>query len=142
MKKLTIRNLSQLVEVANYIKELSKEYNHFCFNAEMGAGKTTTIKTICEAFGVEDYISSPTYSIVNEYVTKENELIYHFDLYRLNDEIELLDIGVEEILDSKATCFIEWPEKIINFLPSNYVRVNIEVEDEKRIFSIEVVEVL
>lgn len=140
MKKLTITNQSQLVEVVNYIKALSKEYKHFCFEAEMGAGKTTTIKKICEAFGVEDYISSPTYSIVNEYVTKENNTIYHFDLYRLNNEIELLDIGIEEILDSNAICFIEWPEKILNFLPTNYVRVNIEVENENRIFSIEVVE--
>jgi tRNA threonylcarbamoyladenosine biosynthesis protein TsaE len=139
--KLTITNLSELVEVSNYIKKLSKEYNHFCFNAEMGAGKTTTIKKICEAFGVEDYISSPTYSIVNEYVTKENKTIYHFDLYRLNNEIELLDIGIEEMLDANAICFIEWPEKIINFLPSNYVRVSIEVEGVERIFSIEVVEV-
>ena len=141
MKKLTITNLAQLVEVANYIKELSKKYKHFCFNAEMGAGKTTSIKKICEAFGVEDYISSPTYSIVNEYVTNDNKLIYHFDLYRLNNEVELLDIGVEEILDSNAICFIEWPEKILNFLPSNYVRVNIKVEGEKRVFEIDVVEV-
>jgi tRNA threonylcarbamoyladenosine biosynthesis protein TsaE len=141
MKKLTITSLSQLVEVTNYIKKLSKDYKHFCFEAEMGAGKTTTIKKICEAFGVEDYISSPTYSIVNEYVTKQNQLIYHFDLYRLNSEIELLDIGIEEILYSDTICFIEWPEKIINFLPTNYVRVNIKVEKEIRLFTIEIVEV-
>jgi tRNA threonylcarbamoyladenosine biosynthesis protein TsaE len=141
MKKLTITNISQLAEVANYIKELSRTHKHFCFEAEMGAGKTTAIKKICEAFGVEDYISSPTYSIVNEYVTKQNQLIYHFDLYRLNSEIELLDIGIEEILDSDAICFIEWPEKIINFLSTNYVRVNIKVEKEIRLFTIEIVEV-
>ncbi len=137
MQVLEINNVKELDQVSKVLLSKTKCFRHFLFNAPMGAGKTTLIKQLCEELGVEDHISSPTYSIVNEYLTKDKQSIYHFDLYRLNDDVELLDIGIEEMLESKAICFIEWPEKIVNFLPGNYVKVNIEIEGEKRIFSIE-----
>ena len=137
----TINRINELQQVAAKIAELTTNYSHFCFDAPMGAGKTTLIKSICEQLGVIDNISSPTYAIVNEYQTKREKPIYHFDLYRLNDEIELLDIGIEDILDSNAICFFEWPEKILNFLPSDYVKVSIDVKNEVREIAVTVLKV-
>lgn len=135
--ELVLENINDINKVVEVITPLSKHYKHFLFDAPMGAGKTTIIKSLCENLGVQESISSPTYSIVNEYETTTGELIYHFDLYRLNEEDELLDIGIDEILESNSLCFFEWPEKILNFLPSNYVRINIQVQDEKRVITIQ-----
>lgn len=137
----TINHINELPQVAAKIAELTKSYTHFCFDAPMGSGKTTLIKTICEKLEVEDNISSPTYAIVNEYQTKNGKSIYHFDLYRLNDEVELLDIGIEDILDSGAVCFFEWPEKILNFLPSDYVKVSIDITNQVREIAVTVLKV-
>lgn len=132
-----VQSAGELAPVVEHIKTLTNTHQYFCFNAQMGAGKTTLIKQLCEALGVDDVISSPTYSIVNEYLARNEQTIYHFDLYRLNSEIELLDIGIEDMLDSNAICFIEWPEKMLNFLPHNYVNVSIEVKnDNSRLFTI------
>ncbi len=92
----------------------------------MGAGKTTLIKCLCERLGVTDVVTSPTFSIVNEYVGADNK-IYHFDFYRLKNQAEALDLGYEEYFYSDAWCFIEWPEKISGLLPENFVRIDIEV---------------
>ena len=86
----------------------------------MGAGKTTLIKALCKELAVVDEVSSPTYSLVNEYETEAGETMYHFDLYRLNSPEEALDFGVEEYLESDSICLVEWPEKIINFLPERF----------------------
>ena len=103
----------------------------------MGAGKTTLISSICKSLGVEEPISSPTFSLVNTYKSRDG-IIYHFDFYRINDETEALDIGIEEMLYSDDMCFIEWPEKIQNLLPDNviwsYIRVN---EDNSRTLTVE-----
>lgn len=105
------------------------------FDAEMGVGKTTLIKEICKHLGVKDTISSPTYSLVNEYECKDG-LIYHFDFYRLKDEEEAYHIGFEEYLESGAWVFIEWADKVYNLLPKNVTKINIEVLDnQKRILS-------
>ncbi|MBG6129779.1 tRNA threonylcarbamoyladenosine biosynthesis protein TsaE [Aquimarina sp. EL_43] len=105
------------------------------FNAEMGVGKTTLIKEICKHLGVEDIISSPTYSLVNEYESNDG-VIYHFDFYRIKEEEEAYQIGFEEYLDSDAWIFIEWPEKISGLLPENSVSITINLLDnEKRILS-------
>ncbi len=93
----------------------------------MGAGKTTLIKALCTALGVQDKVSSPTYSLVNEYVTSNGEQVYHFDLYRLEAEEEAYDFGIEEYLHSGSWCFIEWPEKIRNLLPEQYETIELEV---------------
>lgn len=95
----------------------------------MGAGKTTLIKSLCACLGSADVVTSPTFSIVNEYIGVDNK-IYHFDFYRLKNQAEALDMGYEEYFYSGAYCFIEWPEKIPDLLPSDYIRVDIKILDE------------
>src|SRR3984885_8559953 len=95
----------------------------------MGAGKTTLIKALCESLGTAEPVTSPTFSIVNEYEGAGNK-IFHFDFYRLKNETEALDMGYEEYFYSGAYCFIEWPEKIPNLLPEHYISIRIEVTDE------------
>jgi tRNA threonylcarbamoyladenosine biosynthesis protein TsaE len=103
------------------------------FNGEMGAGKTTFIKQLCKSMGVQDTISSPTFSLVNEYHTADNQTIYHFDFYRLNRESEALDMGVEDYLFSGNWCFIEWSEKISSLIPDEHTVITIQVNpDGKR----------
>lgn len=96
------------------------------FNGEMGAGKTTFIKALCHALGVHDVTSSPTFSLVNEYVSESGNTLYHFDVYRLKSETEALDMGIEEYLYSGNYCFIEWAEKIPNLIPEKHSVINIE----------------
>jgi tRNA threonylcarbamoyladenosine biosynthesis protein TsaE len=103
------------------------------FNGEMGAGKTTFIKQLCKSMGVQGTISSPTFSLVNEYHTADNQTIYHFDFYRLNRESEALDMGVEDYLFSGNWCFIEWSEKISSLIPDEHTVITIQVNpDGKR----------
>jgi tRNA threonylcarbamoyladenosine biosynthesis protein TsaE len=92
----------------------------------MGAGKTTFIKVIAETLGVEDLVSSPTFSIVNEYLGKIGR-IYHFDFYRIKDVQEAYDIGYEEYFYAGDLCFVEWPEKIAALLPEHYIKIGIQV---------------
>ncbi|MDR0829602.1 MAG: tRNA (adenosine(37)-N6)-threonylcarbamoyltransferase complex ATPase subunit type 1 TsaE [Prevotellaceae bacterium] len=103
----------------------------FAFNGEMGAGKTTFIKAICELLGVKEPVNSPTFSIVNEYVAESGKIIYHFDCYRINDVKEALNIGAEEYLYSGNLCFIEWAENIAPILPEHTVNVDIQIVDDK-----------
>ncbi|MFC5269643.1 tRNA (adenosine(37)-N6)-threonylcarbamoyltransferase complex ATPase subunit type 1 TsaE [Adhaeribacter terreus] len=98
------------------------------FEGEMGAGKTTFIKAICRELGVTEAVSSPTFSLVNEYEGRDGKRIYHFDFYRLNEEREALDIGIYEYLDSGNLCLIEWPSKVENLLPEHVLLVNIEAD--------------
>lgn len=103
----------------------------FLFEAPMGAGKTTFIKALCARLGVTDTMSSPTYSVVNEYATRNHQRLYHFDLYRLKTPLELLDIGFEEYLASGNYLFIEWPELALPLIGS-HVKVNIELNGNIR----------
>ena len=135
-KKFTVKSLEDIAFVAKFIKELTNKYSHFCFDAKMGAGKTTLINEICKELDVKEHTSSPTYSIVNEYKTTHGESIFHFDLYRLKNEGELLDIGIMEILESEALCFFEWPEKIIPYLDEKFVNLTIEVNDSTRFITL------
>ena len=93
--------------------------NVFAFYGEMGAGKTTFIHALCDAMGVKGKVSSPTFSIINQYTTVQNKTIYHLDLYRLKDETEAINAGVEDCLYSGNTCFVEWPEKALSIFPEN-----------------------
>jgi tRNA threonylcarbamoyladenosine biosynthesis protein TsaE len=102
------------------------------FHGEMGAGKTTFIKALCLALGVQSPTSSPTFSLVNEYEADES-LVYHFDMYRLKSETEALDFGIDDYLYSGNWCFIEWAEKIPNLIPEEHLEVSLTVlEDGKR----------
>ena len=126
-----IYNITQLPKIASQIIDLAKDTKNILFYAEMGAGKTTLIKEIIKQLGVTDNVSSPTFSLVNEYISDKNELIYHFDFYRIEDETEALDIGIEDYFYKDAWCFMEWPQNIESFLPENAIAVNIEIIDEE-----------
>lgn len=132
--------ISDLAEVSKQIIDFAQNETIWIFEGEMGAGKTTLIKQICAKLGVLGTVQSPTFSIVNEYITDADETVYHFDFYRLKSPIEALDFGVEEYFDSGNICLIEWAEKIGNLLPMPYVKVSITAfEDEKREFVLEIV---
>lgn len=126
-------SLDQIQEVATQI--LAQNPNKIIlFNGEMGAGKTTLIKQLCKNLGIEDATSSPTFSLVNEYQANNNQIVYHFDFYRLNHETEALDMGVDDYLYSGNWCFIEWSEKIPNLIPAEHSVVTIELlPDGKRL---------
>lgn len=130
MKSIKLKLLSDLPHVAAQILEEAKGQRLVLFFAEMGMGKTTLIKELCKQLGVKEVVSSPTFSIVNEYQGKDNT-IYHFDFYRLDDEEEAYDLGYEEYFYSKAYCFVEWPEKIKNLLPEDALEVHIEWDEEE-----------
>jgi tRNA threonylcarbamoyladenosine biosynthesis protein TsaE len=103
------------------------------FNGTMGAGKTTLIQAICKQLDVRDNISSPTFSLVNEYKTKDNQVIYHFDFYRIKIASEALDMGAEEYFYSGNYCFIEWAEKINHLLPEKHTIISLSIlEDGNR----------
>ncbi|MBR5331745.1 MAG: tRNA (adenosine(37)-N6)-threonylcarbamoyltransferase complex ATPase subunit type 1 TsaE [Muribaculaceae bacterium] len=132
MKTIQLKSLNDIAEVAKeFIAQMGDE-TVYAFNGEMGAGKTTFINALCKALGVEDdTTNSPSFSIINEYRSDTTaELIYHFDLYRLESLEEAFDIGVEDYFDSGALCFLEWPERIEDILPHDTVRVNIIVNDD------------
>lgn len=105
------------------------------FYGEMGAGKTTFIKAICHYLGVAENVSSPTFSLVNEYKTKQLSSVFHFDFYRIRSLQEAIDIGCEEYFDSGDFCFVEWPEKILYLLPEDTVSVTIDVKSGIRLIS-------
>lgn len=114
-------------EVNSIAKDLisNAKYKILLFFGEMGVGKTTLIKEICKELGTNDVISSPTFSLVNEYRSESNTVIYHFDFYRIEDDEEAYDIGIEDYFDSNAWCLIEWPENIENLLPLNATKVRL-----------------
>ncbi|MGG7035059.1 MAG: tRNA (adenosine(37)-N6)-threonylcarbamoyltransferase complex ATPase subunit type 1 TsaE [Flavobacterium sp.] len=120
-----IFSLDKINEVAEKVIQ-QNPHKIILFNGEMGAGKTTFIKALSKALGVSSPTSSPTFSLVNEYEATDGNLVYHFDVYRLKNETEALDMGIDEYLYSGEWCFIEWPEKIQNLLPSEYSVINIE----------------
>lgn len=95
------------------------------FYGEMGVGKTTLIKELCKELGSDDVISSPTFSLVNEYHTRDEDVLYHFDFYRIEQEEEAYDIGIEDYFNSNSWCLIEWPQNIQNLLPLNSTEVHL-----------------
>ncbi|WP_338376672.1 tRNA (adenosine(37)-N6)-threonylcarbamoyltransferase complex ATPase subunit type 1 TsaE [uncultured Flavobacterium sp.] len=126
-------SLDEIHDVAKKILALPGLKKIITFDASMGVGKTTLIKALVKELDVSDNGSSPTFSLVNEYRTTELEPIYHFDLYRLNNEIEGYDMGLDEYFYSGNWCFIEWPEKTPNLIPIDHARIIMkEVENGKR----------
>jgi|694.fasta_scaffold134896_3 tRNA threonylcarbamoyladenosine biosynthesis protein TsaE len=124
-----VENESSIPDVAAEISKFIPKKGIVLFDAAMGSGKTTLIRSLLSIITFEEFQGSPTYSLVNEYLSKQNKPIYHFDLYRLKDEKELFDIGFEDYLSNDSLLFIEWPEKSLKFLPDNIYWVYIRVDD-------------
>jgi tRNA threonylcarbamoyladenosine biosynthesis protein TsaE len=116
-------NENEIIKSARKFLELSHENRHFAFYGSMGVGKTTFIKAICQELGTCDLVTSPTFAIVNEYFTHDKLSIYHFDFYRIKTVTELLDIGFDEYCREDAFIFIEWPEKGIELIPDDFIKV-------------------
>ena len=134
--KIIVNCISELKSVALQLIQYKKNKNIICFYGEMGVGKTTFIKEICKNLLVDDNVSSPTFSIVNQYKTKENKIIYHFDFYRLETEEEAYDMGYEEYFFQNDLCLIEWPEKIEGLIPEDIIKVILIKKGEQRIIEI------
>ncbi|HNR85711.1 MAG TPA: tRNA (adenosine(37)-N6)-threonylcarbamoyltransferase complex ATPase subunit type 1 TsaE [Taishania sp.] len=133
-----ITNIQELPAFATQFLDKYSHHRIFLFEAEMGCGKTTFIQELLRQMGVENPNGSPTYSIVNEYTTPNYGKIYHFDLYRIQDEEEIYDIGIEDMLYDGAYCFIEWPQIITLLIPDNVVKITIKLGDSsERFFEIE-----
>lgn len=126
-------SLKEIDDALIWINETAKKFSTWTFTGDMGVGKTTLIKKICSLKGVVDVVSSPTFSIINEYHTEEGEKIFHLDLYRLKDEEEAIQAGVEEVLQSGNLCLVEWPSIAENLFPENTIHFVVElVEGEVR----------
>ena len=129
--ELTIHNLDEISAGAKEFVAALGNRTVVAFYGKMGVGKTTFIKAVCEVLGVTDIINSPTFAIVNEYMSGAREPVYHFDFYRICRPEEVLDIGFYEYVDSGCLCLMEWPELIEDLLPDETVRVNITENDDK-----------
>ena len=133
IKKFIVKNINDLDEVSSKILEHKYKYKKFAFFGDMGVGKTTLIKSLLKKLGVNDNVTSPTFSIVNEYLSEKLGSIFHFDFYRIKNEKEAYDIGIDEYLSSDNYCFIEWPNKINSFIDDKFINVYIDIiEDDKR----------
>lgn len=135
---LKIDSINDLPEAADAILEALNGRSIVAFWGEMGAGKTTLIRALCDRLGITDTVTSPTFALVNEYHTETGEPIYHFDFYRINRIEEVFDFGYEEYFYSGNLCLIEWPEKIEGLLPEETLSVRIRItSDESRTIEIE-----
>lgn len=127
-----IYNTSSLDDLLLVVKQFLKDWKDqriFAFFGAMGAGKTTFIKILCKALQVDSIVTSPTFSIVNEYTTIDDRIIYHFDFYRIEDEDEVFDMGFEEYIDSGHICLMEWSENIEALLPENICKIHISEKE-------------
>ena len=125
--------LKQINEMAEFFLAATANYKVYAFHGEMGAGKTTFIHALCAGMGVKDVITSPTFSIINQYKTADGQTVYHMDLYRIKDENEAINAGVEDCLFSGDSCLVEWQEKAPGIFPDNTLHVSItSVDDNTR----------
>lgn len=134
MNRMTLvcKSIGDIEDVASKIAAITSHSDVVAFYGSMGAGKTTLIKAICKHLGVIDTVSSPTFSIVNEYFSSKNDMVYHFDFYRIKNTTEAMDLGYEHYLFSGKKCFIEWPEQIEELLDFPHACVYITVDGEAR----------
>lgn len=121
--------LSNLDKAAKQLLIEGTDKTVWLLHGEMGSGKTTLVKQLVKEIGIEAHVTSPTFSIVNEYDKADGGVVYHFDMYRLKKEVEALDLGFEEYLSSGNLCLIEWPEKVSSLLPNKYFEVRIDHHD-------------
>lgn len=128
MKTIHIDSEEQLREVAEALLAALDGRTMVALRGEMGAGKTTLIRSVAECLGVEDQVTSPTFALVNQYESDKGERLFHFDFYRIEDEREAFDLGYEEYFYSGDLCFVEWPEKIEGLLPEEMMEVRITVD--------------
>lgn len=127
MTTFNIQDEQELEVIADELVPMLSDCPIVCFQGEMGAGKTTLIKVICERLGVRDAMSSPTFSIVNEYRDEHDLPVYHFDFYRIEHTQEALDIGIDEYFYSGAICLIEWPDRIKALIPEQHLEISIKL---------------
>lgn len=128
MKTISIHSEEELSQVADALLDALDGRTVVALRGEMGAGKTTLIRAVAEALGVEDQVTSPTFALVNQYEGANGERLFHFDFYRIDDVREAFDLGYEEYFYSGDLCFVEWPEKIEALLPEEVVEVRIRVD--------------
>jgi tRNA threonylcarbamoyladenosine biosynthesis protein TsaE len=135
--KIVIKTKRELRSAVRKLLDQTRGKKIYAFYGAMGAGKTTFIKALCEYLGATDLVSSPTFTLVNEYRTTSGESMYHIDFYRIKKHDEVFDFGIEEYLTGEKYCFMEWPELVEDILPEETVRVRISVEEnEERILSV------
>ena len=134
MKQLNY-NLSEIKSIATQLWNEYNEYKVWAFYAEMGSGKTTFIHALCDVLNVRDAVGSPTFAIINEYISPVAGEIFHMDWYRIKDETEAIQAGCEDCIESGNYCFIEWPEKAPELLPPDYLHISFEIinKNERRI---------
>jgi len=135
--EILIKDKKHLIPAAKKLLECFGDKKIIAFYGAMGSGKTTIIKAICEILGAVDLVSSPTFTLVNEYKTSEGSSLYHIDFYRIKKQEEVFDFGIEEYLYGNSYCFMEWPELVEEILPPETVCVRIRVDEkEQRVLSI------
>ena len=132
MISFELNELNKLPTIAKQLLDHLNNNKVLAFFGELGAGKTTIIKEICNELEVKETVTSPSFSLVNEYSTKKGNIVYHFDFYRIVNIEEVYDFGYEEYFYSNNYCFIEWPEKIETILPENTKKLYINVEDSNK----------
>ncbi|OUV57286.1 MAG: tRNA (adenosine(37)-N6)-threonylcarbamoyltransferase complex ATPase subunit type 1 TsaE [Flavobacteriales bacterium TMED113] len=134
-KEFKIYSETDFAEPVKYILNLNKS-KILIFQGDLGIGKTTFIKYFCLEIGVIDIVTSPTFPIINEYITQGNESVFHFDFYRLDSIKDVIDIGTEMYLSSGKFCFIEWPDLVKTLLPDNFISISMSFEDDCRLIKI------
>ena len=130
--EINVASEVELDQAARLLLKTFADRKVFAFHGDLGAGKTTFIKVVCSILGVESPMSSPTFSIVNEYHSSQGETLFHFDFYRLNSEAEAEQAGLAEYFHTNNYCFVEWPNKAPGILPDDTVHVEITVEGNSR----------
>lgn len=127
-----VYDLDNIENAAKEFLQVTKNYKVLAFSGDLGAGKTTFISSLCKLLNVAETISSPTYSIIQEYVTQNDEIIFHIDLYRIKNEREAMDAGIEDCINSNEICMVEWPERALGIFPEKTVFATLEILSENK----------
>ena len=127
-----IFELDDIKTIAEEFLQIGKEYKVFAFSGDLGAGKTTFINALCKQLGVTETVTSPTYSIIQEYAAGDDSMIYHIDLYRIKNEREAIEAGIEDCIYSNEICMVEWPEKALSIFPVETVYSTFEILSAKK----------